>query len=148
MLVVKVPRLGRRKLALGVILLAVLAAVVVVYALPLDFSGWFPNPDYSDKYGIMVETNIEELLPNGTFIRHEPITYEFANRVGYWNLTNPDRYVLEAINAPGKLILVQKGDLDLTIVQQLEEHNWIELVKYDGQFYHIVVYGTPNNKWV
>jgi hypothetical protein len=145
--VVKVLKSSRRKLGIVIISFMILAVVIVVYALPIDFSGWFPNPGYEGKYGVVAETDAQELLPNGTFIRHDPITEEFANRTGgYWNLTDPDRYVLEAINT-GKMVLVSIHATDLTIVKQLEEHNWIRIVKYNGKFYLITVLGSPKSKW-
>jgi hypothetical protein len=147
--VVRAPKFGRRELGIAIILLTVLATVIVVYALPIDLSGLFPNPKYSDKYGIVVETYAVELLPNGTFVRHDPITEEYTARWGgYWNLTAPDKYVLEAIGNPGEMILVSMNAPDLMIVQQLEQHNWIDFIKYNQQLYRVTVYGTPKNKWV
>lgn len=143
---VKGLRLSRRKLGVAIVALIILATVIIVYASPIDFGNWFPNPGYEGKYGVVAETKIEELLPDGTHVWHDPITEEFADRVGYWNLTDPDKYVLEAINT-GKMVLVSVHAADLTIVKQLEEHNWIAIVKYNGKFYAIIVHGSPMHKW-
>jgi len=100
-----------------------------------------------DKYGIVVDTKIEEFLENGTRVWHDPIDEDFANKVGYWNLTNPDRYVLEAMQTH-KMVLVSPDASDLTIVKQLEEHNWKPLVRYNGKYYLIDVYGSPMHPWM
>jgi hypothetical protein len=65
---------------------------------------------------------------------------------GYWELTEPDRYVLEAIQT-GKTVMVSRNASDLTFVKQLEQHLWFEFVKYNGNYYFITVDGTPNHKW-
>ena len=140
-------RSSRKKLGVALVLFIILATILIVYASSIDFGNWFPDPGYEGKYGVVAETDAQELLPNGTFIQHDPITEEFANRTGgYWNLTDPDRYVLEAINT-GKMVLVSIHATDLTIVKQLEQHNWIRIVKYNGKFYLITVLGSPKSKW-
>ncbi len=146
-LVVKVPWLGKCGLLIAVVSIIILTTVAVVFAFTPDLGSWFPDPNYSDKYGIVAATKIEELLSDGIRIWHDPISEEFAEKAGYWNLTDPDRYVLEAINDLGKMVLVSNNTPDLTIVKQMEQHSWKAIVNYEGTFYLITIYGTPMHRW-
>jgi len=129
-----------KKIVLILIAAAIVLGAVVVFATQME-------NDRFNHYGIVVHTKMQELLSNGTWVWHDPIDEEFVMRTGgYWNLTNPDRYFLEALETK-KVVYVTKNAPGLTIVKQLEEHNWNPIVKYNGKYYLVDVYGSPMHPW-
>jgi len=53
----------------------------------------------------------------------------------YWNLTDPDEFVLEAIQNPGDW--VRANETTETYTRQIFEHNRSDNVCYEGAYYHI-----------
>jgi len=58
----------------------------------------------------------------------------------YWVLTDPDKWVLEAIENPSKGVLCIGEDMTKqTFTRQAAEHGGIHNVEYQGKYYHISV---------
>ena len=117
-----------KKLLTATIILSVFTVAVLIWNITLATAGVNPSPIYDSAPNFDInEVTTEPVVEYRATAVSNPSTY--------WNLTEPDSYIVLAINNLGTWIPCRENET--TFLQQVEEHNDTWKIKYEQQYYEI-----------